>query len=207
MRNTKKAFTLVELIVVITILAILGTIAFISLQGYSQDAKNSKVTSDLRTIVSAVETGITKGTFTLATAIDTTNTIDSTATYTGSSYDLASGTASYRDSSDSWAQVADLTASGTYNVWMIDFAAIGQNGTDFKDNDDNNYIAASWSYSTTAYYQLAGQTKNSAGNYSAVVKGNYIPQTGDVEGLIVDRTGDDTNWVEDGDDLGLTDLY
>jgi prepilin-type N-terminal cleavage/methylation domain-containing protein len=48
MRNTKKqAFTLVELIVVITILAILGTIAFISLQGYSQDAKNSKVTSDL----------------------------------------------------------------------------------------------------------------------------------------------------------------
>jgi len=32
----KKAFTLVELIVVITILAILWTIAFISLQGYSR---------------------------------------------------------------------------------------------------------------------------------------------------------------------------
>ncbi|MDR1987995.1 MAG: prepilin-type N-terminal cleavage/methylation domain-containing protein [Candidatus Peribacteria bacterium] len=31
-KSTKKAFTLVELIVVVTILAILGTIAFISLQ-------------------------------------------------------------------------------------------------------------------------------------------------------------------------------
>ena len=54
MRNTKSAFTLVELIVVITILAILGTIAFISLQGYSADARNSKRTSDLGNIQSAV---------------------------------------------------------------------------------------------------------------------------------------------------------
>jgi prepilin-type N-terminal cleavage/methylation domain-containing protein len=54
MRNTKNAFTLVELIVVITILAILGTIAFISLQGYSADARNSKRTSDLGNIQSAI---------------------------------------------------------------------------------------------------------------------------------------------------------
>jgi prepilin-type N-terminal cleavage/methylation domain-containing protein len=56
MKKNLGAFTLVELIVVITILAILGTIAFISLQGYSQDAKNSKVSSDLRTLISAIET-------------------------------------------------------------------------------------------------------------------------------------------------------
>jgi prepilin-type N-terminal cleavage/methylation domain-containing protein len=60
MRNTNKAFTLVELIVVITILAILGTIAFISLQGYTGEAKNSKVTSDLRNIASAIETASTR---------------------------------------------------------------------------------------------------------------------------------------------------
>jgi prepilin-type N-terminal cleavage/methylation domain-containing protein len=60
MKNTKKAFTLVELIVVITILAVLATVAFISLTGHAQDAKNSKVSSDLRTLASAIETKATK---------------------------------------------------------------------------------------------------------------------------------------------------
>ena len=45
-----KAFTLVELIVVITILAILWTIAFISLQWYSKDARNSTRVSDIKSI-------------------------------------------------------------------------------------------------------------------------------------------------------------
>jgi prepilin-type N-terminal cleavage/methylation domain-containing protein len=61
MRNTKKAFTLVELIVVITILAILGTIAFISLQGYSADARNSKRTSDIGNIQSAISLKAVEG--------------------------------------------------------------------------------------------------------------------------------------------------
>ena len=46
----KKAFTLVELIVVITILAILWTIAFISLQWYSKDARDSTRVSDINSI-------------------------------------------------------------------------------------------------------------------------------------------------------------
>ena len=60
MKKQNTAFTLVELIVVITILAILGTIAFLSLQGYSQDAKNSKVSSDIRTLISVVETAASR---------------------------------------------------------------------------------------------------------------------------------------------------
>jgi len=79
MKNTNKAFTLVELIVVITILAILGTIAFISLQGYSQDAKNSKVVSDTRTIVTAIETKLTEGKITMAGVVDNTNDLTDTA--------------------------------------------------------------------------------------------------------------------------------
>jgi prepilin-type N-terminal cleavage/methylation domain-containing protein len=43
----KKWFTLVELIVVITILAILGTIAFISLQWYSANARDSRRLADV----------------------------------------------------------------------------------------------------------------------------------------------------------------
>jgi len=50
-----KWFTLVELIVVITILAILWTIAFISLQGYSRDARDSTRISDIDNIKKALE--------------------------------------------------------------------------------------------------------------------------------------------------------
>ncbi len=52
--NNKKAFTLVELIVVITILAILWTIAFLSFQGYSVSARNSARVSDLNNINKAL---------------------------------------------------------------------------------------------------------------------------------------------------------
>lgn len=51
----QKAFTLVELIVVITILAILWTIAFISLQWYSQNSRDSVRISDISTMKSALE--------------------------------------------------------------------------------------------------------------------------------------------------------
>jgi prepilin-type N-terminal cleavage/methylation domain-containing protein len=53
--QNKKAFTLVELIVVITILAILWTIAFISLQWYSASARDSARVTDLGLIKKSFE--------------------------------------------------------------------------------------------------------------------------------------------------------
>lgn len=56
MKNTNtKAFTLVELIVVITILAILWTIAFISMQWYSKSSRDSVRISDMSSIKSWLE--------------------------------------------------------------------------------------------------------------------------------------------------------
>ena len=55
MNKHKKAFTLVELIVVITILAILWTIAFISLQWYSKDSRDSVRISDLSSMKISLE--------------------------------------------------------------------------------------------------------------------------------------------------------
>ena len=49
-----SAFTLVELIVVITILAILATIGFLALSGYSQDAKESAVKANVRSVQTAI---------------------------------------------------------------------------------------------------------------------------------------------------------
>ncbi|MDD2871020.1 MAG: InlB B-repeat-containing protein [Candidatus Gracilibacteria bacterium] len=54
-KSNHKAFTLVELIIVIAILAILGTIAFISLQGYSTQARDSARISDMSSIVTSLE--------------------------------------------------------------------------------------------------------------------------------------------------------
>jgi prepilin-type N-terminal cleavage/methylation domain-containing protein len=50
-----KWFTLVELIVVITIIAILWTIAFITLQWYSAQARDSKRLSDIQNIKKSLE--------------------------------------------------------------------------------------------------------------------------------------------------------
>lgn len=48
-------FTLVELIVVITILVILGTIAFMNLSGFSGNARDSSRVSDLANISQSLE--------------------------------------------------------------------------------------------------------------------------------------------------------
>lgn len=50
MKQTKLAFTLVELIVVITILAILATVWFISLTGYATESRDAKRISDISTL-------------------------------------------------------------------------------------------------------------------------------------------------------------
>ncbi len=46
----KQAFTLVELIVVITILAILSTVAFVSFQWYAQLSRDSVRLSDMKSM-------------------------------------------------------------------------------------------------------------------------------------------------------------
>lgn len=146
-RNTKKAFTLVELIVVITILAILGTIAFISLQGYSGEAKNSKVTSDLRNIASAIETASTRNSIILTDVIASSWTIDTANSVDDATYTFNSG--------------ALLSTANTYEVGNVDFAAIGQNGEDFKDpnsaNAASDYLFGIVVSPTFKSYQLAGQ--------------------------------------------------
>lgn len=49
-----SGFTLVELIVVISILAILATVGFLALSGYSSDAKDSAIKTNVRSVASAI---------------------------------------------------------------------------------------------------------------------------------------------------------
>lgn len=201
MKKVQKGFTLVELIVVITILAILGTIAFISLQGYSQDAKNSKVSSDIRTLASAIETKLTESSI----SIHDLNTNSATATM-GNHVDTASG------STATFASGVLLANATDYQVGNIAFTTLGQNGEDFEDPNNNQYVIATLTQTavnpntsstdaeTFVMYQLVGEA-GGTDTRKAVVKGNYLYTTGDIQGL-VSASGSSTTAITH--DLPLT---
>ena len=182
-KYTKSAFTLVELIVVITILAILATVAFISLSGKTQDARNSKVVSDLRTIVTSIEVALTEDKITMW------NVSDNTWTWSNNLDDDANTFAS-------WTVLDD---ADNYKIWKINFLGLRVNSSDFNYTDGEltrDYIAATAvNGNDNAFYQVAWETKNADESYTAVIKGNYLQLgTGDVGGLIAvsDNSG---TWV------------
>ena len=149
MINTKKAFTLVELIVVITILAILGTIAFISLQGYSADARNSKRTSDLGNIQSAISLKQVEGVPLLSFV---TNAVDT---------DLVSP------------DIAGLLdAAPKYDAGTPSYTVLNVVEKDFKDPNDKAYRIGATTLKAGAF-QLAA-TMEVDGIDTAAVNGTYV---------------------------------
>lgn len=78
----QRGFTLVELIVVITILAILGTIGFLSINGYSTSARDASRVSDLVQLAKQMDSLVAQGT-TLPQPDGTTIAIMSSGTVIG----------------------------------------------------------------------------------------------------------------------------
>lgn len=180
MKKHSSAFTLVELIVVIAILAILWTIAFTSLQGYSQTAKNSKIAQDIKTLSSGIEIWITSWKIWLLSwlvtgDVSTLNGVAPTSIVT-----------MYNDNNEPVTWVLD-NVSMQYLIGQVNFQTLRQNGDDFKDSDDNDYIIATTLSGSTAYYQLAGQQRANSWEYLAIIKWNYSPRIWDAAGLISAR--------------------
>lgn len=151
---SNKGFTLVELIVVITILAILGTIGFISIQGYSAQSRDSKRTSDLRALSSALTIKATDGM--PLTSFVTTNTL--TAMNSGS----LGGT-------------GVTNALADYVAGYPNYTALGVSKSNFVDGVNEYRIA-----STTrdgGGFQLAATLENAGGTKTALVTGNYAART------------------------------
>jgi prepilin-type N-terminal cleavage/methylation domain-containing protein len=153
MKNTKKAFTLVELIVVITILAVLATVAFISLTGYSQEAKNSTVQAEVRTLVTAIETDMTKNSTDPKTLV--------IAGYADAADNNVAGTVDYKTGA--------TMAQGGYAIGTVNFATLGQSGEEFVTSDGKQYVFAA----VANKYQIASEILED-GVYKAIVKGNYV---------------------------------
>jgi len=183
MRNTKKAFTLVELIVVITILAVLGTIAFISLQGYSGEARDSKRLQNVNDLVKKVNIEVSKGT-PFANLINPSSNI---------------------------AKTINNDATETATGWVVNFVAIKENQPDFQDalgssaKFDYPVAYAQGGSGTGAFKFMQVATISEAKNQAKVV-GNYFQfnSATDATGLI--GTGA-TAWVQTGDDANTVPGY
>lgn len=156
---SKKGFTLVELIVVITILAILGTIGFISIQGYSAQSRDSKRTSDLRSLASAL-------------TIKATDGIALTSFVTPLTASTLSGAVATN------MNVAGLILNPSqtdYAAGTPNFTALGVSAANFKDGNYDYRIGTSTR--DGGVFQIAA-TLEAGGIKQALTSGNYSPRVG-----------------------------
>lgn len=167
MRNTKSAFTLVELIVVITILAILGTIAFISLQGYSAEARNSKRIQDLSSISSSLNIKLTRGMSVLSAIADSSNAATS----------IALGGAA-----------AQAVASDKYNAGSVNYTALEMKASEFQDPNGDNYVMGATTLAGGPF-QLAASVESDGGEV-AKVSWSFNPRVAaNTYSGVIDSTG------------------
>lgn len=160
MIKNKKWFTLVELIVVITILAILGSIAFVSLQGYSADTRNSKRVSDLSSISSKVNIVNANGTAII-------NIVTPVAVNKATAPNIA------------WLE----DASSFHDAGTVNFTILWMKGEEFKDSNGDNYLV--WATSKVGWvYELAASMETEDSE-EAYILGTYKPR---VTGSTVDWT-------------------
>ena len=145
----KKAFTLVELIVVITILAILWTISFISLSNYSKEARDSKRITDTSSLLSKIN----------IEEVRWTNLSD-----------LIRGTKKVT------LQILWKENNDVKTFWKADFEVLKEDGKNFKDPRDKsrNYPAAyaiGWEWKDAyKFIQLATISEK---DNKTIIKWNY----------------------------------
>jgi uncharacterized protein (TIGR02145 family) len=116
--HTKKAFSLVELIVIMVILAILWTISFIALQGYSTDARDTKRLSDINNLLSKVNIETTKWTL-----------LEDLITY----------------KTQTWITINNKNE--ITNMWIINFENLKENQESFQDplnKEDYKFAFSEW---------------------------------------------------------------
>ncbi|MFZ3233140.1 MAG: type II secretion system protein [Patescibacteria group bacterium] len=187
MKKRSKAFTLVELIVVITILAILATIGFLALSGYSQDAKESAIKANVRSVQNAIsaESALTGNSPRYYVVHDTGAALSGAFVYVdGTKLALTGG------------DVGSLPADSNYTAGNPNYARLKINPDKFKVSSgdlvngayaayDSKFLsvgAIDWSSvssangrtRTSSYFQVAGVDSNTK---KAVVTGNFPTPT------------------------------
>lgn len=149
-----KAFTLVELIVVITILAILWTISFISLQWFSRDARDTKRLSDVRSLYGKISIETIKW---------------------ASEWD-------FQEFTHTWLVTIKWKDAIVY-YWTVDFTSLKENHDSFVDpisGDDYEYAYTKWE----DYSFLQISAKSETNSWELIIAWHYVQfNTGDAVDL------------------------
>ena len=160
-KMNRSAFTLVELIVVITILAILATVAFISFGGQTQKAKNTKVVSDVGSILQKIGADTAGG-----KSLNKILTHDANLVLNKTDHSVNSGTL-----------LNDTNTS--YDAGEVNYVNLGIKKDDFQFKDGtgtlHDYVAAYVVNKNFVTYEVAGNILDQAGNEKVVLKGTYYP--------------------------------
>ena len=154
----KNAFTLVELIVVITILAVLATIWFIAFSWNTSKARKVKLQSNIKNINKLLSTKLSSWEdidLFLTGNLLSTNWVNTGATI------------------GSWAYILwDLE----YKVWNLNFFKLQINWDNFKietDSWDKDYIFSYLITPDIIFHQIAGEYKNESWRNEAVIYGKF----------------------------------
>lgn len=137
MKIFKKAFTLVELIIVISILAILSTIAYLSLSDYPAEARDVKLQSQVWSLFDKMK-------------ILNSKTGEKDYIYTSSKVQILNSSTLTDD-----VRYENIFAYG----WGIDFPKLGEDKSKFPEKDPNFYKTAYAEYQTTSWKFLCHLVK------------------------------------------------
>ena len=109
--SNRKGFTLVELLVVISIIGILSAIAVPKFTSANESARGAKMQADLRTIDSAIAVAVAQGTYTIGTAGDLADAAGVLASLNGTPVPPLPTTAIYRTTLTAAADSPTVTAA------------------------------------------------------------------------------------------------
>jgi prepilin-type N-terminal cleavage/methylation domain-containing protein len=155
----KKAFTLVELIIVILILSILATIGIVSFNNYGRDARDSKRSADLRTLNFSIE--------------------EKSVLWVWIMSIIHPIQANRVSSPDFWWKT--LINWGDYEAWKINPTALDIKESNFLDPKWESYRIGWLIQSNKVRYELAS-TLESSGTKTAHVIWNFSPRNSIING-------------------------
>ncbi len=185
----RKAFTLVELIVVITILAILAAVGFLSLSGYTSTASKAAVRTNLKSLSSFIES---------EAAVNDV----SSRKYVAYEPGLVLSGASF--SGVTLVPGAYGTPGTNYSAGTPGFGELRMDGSKFQNADGSSFLIAAMDWTETypsgivrsrPYFQVAGVVMDETSATGTVaIEGTYpVPpigtSTGTSVGIIASSSG------------------